>query len=626
MILRHLRYFATVAEEGSVASAARRLGVAQPALSRQIQSLERIVGFPLLLRERRGVQLSPAGEILLSGARELMAAIELSLQRARRSAEGQLGDVRIGLARSPLHDRRIGQALHALRAEYPEIAYTVTEIPSYRQPEALLADEVDVAVGMGATRGSETHDDEKGLRSELLHELSLNTVLLPVTHRLADRAELAPSDLRGELLITIDPGVATMFEAMFSELRRHDLLAHVETHRQIETIWNLVAAGRGWSIAASTFIERPPSGTVAIPLRGFDARMNVVARWRAADRSRLTSNVVTVIMRAFGGDIARRGRRATPASGMPVARTSLDIGRDVEMRQIRALLAAVDEGSLAEAAKRLRRTQSAISRQIRSLERTVGVPLLVREANGVSATAAGAIVADDAHRATTRFEQVLLQARRADRGFAGVCHVGSVPTEMSQDVLLATLRSLAQRTPAIAVEVQEMVSPRQVAALRNGEIDIGLALSSAGLVTDRSIASMRVVEDPMDCALLPATHPLASRVWLTPNELEVLPFLFIGRHVYPAFYDAVLQALENIGARPAIDESHDGPRALWSLVADGYGWTVGPRSVRTRPITGIVAVPVQGLHLPGGLDLLWRRNESNATVLTVLESFRGGRG
>ena len=91
MDLRHLRYFQAVAEELSFSKAARRLRVAQPALSRAVQELERDVGVSLIDRNRRATRLTPAGTVLLRETGVLLERLEDALRRVRRTASGAEG-------------------------------------------------------------------------------------------------------------------------------------------------------------------------------------------------------------------------------------------------------------------------------------------------------------------------------------------------------------------------------------------------------------------------------------------------------------------------------------------------------------------------------------------------------
>ena len=84
--LRHLRYFAAVADAGTFTRAAERLFVAQPTLSQQIHRLEQIVGTPLLHRRREGVQLTAAGTVLLAAARDVLAAAGHAVSQTRQAA------------------------------------------------------------------------------------------------------------------------------------------------------------------------------------------------------------------------------------------------------------------------------------------------------------------------------------------------------------------------------------------------------------------------------------------------------------------------------------------------------------------------------------------------------------
>ena len=86
MVLRQLRYFVVLAEELHFGRAAKRLAVAQPALSRQIQRLEREMGGALLVRAPQGTQLTEAGRVLFEEARALVSGVDAALQRVRTAA------------------------------------------------------------------------------------------------------------------------------------------------------------------------------------------------------------------------------------------------------------------------------------------------------------------------------------------------------------------------------------------------------------------------------------------------------------------------------------------------------------------------------------------------------------
>jgi DNA-binding transcriptional LysR family regulator len=113
--LRHLRYFAAVADAGSFTHAAERMFIAQPTLSQQIRRLEDIVGTPLLQRRREGLRLTPAGTVLLDACRTVLSLVDHGVNQTRRAAG--LGRPRLRVVLPPrLPDALAVEAASALRS------------------------------------------------------------------------------------------------------------------------------------------------------------------------------------------------------------------------------------------------------------------------------------------------------------------------------------------------------------------------------------------------------------------------------------------------------------------------------------------------------------------------------
>src|SRR5690348_4708021 len=113
--LRHLRYFAAVADAGSFTHAAEQMFIAQPPLSQQIRRLEEIVGTQLVQRRREGLLLTKAGAVLLDAARTVLSLVDHEVNRTRQAAG--LGRQRLRVAVPPrLPDALAIEAAAALRS------------------------------------------------------------------------------------------------------------------------------------------------------------------------------------------------------------------------------------------------------------------------------------------------------------------------------------------------------------------------------------------------------------------------------------------------------------------------------------------------------------------------------
>ena len=143
--LNQLRCFVTVAEELHFGRAAARLNMTQPPLSRQIQVLEHIIDAPLLERTSRSVKLTPAGRSFLPEARRILKLAESASQVARRIALGKTGSLKIGYTAAASYGF-LPDLISACRARLPEVDFSLKEMVSGEQLEALASGQIDAGL------------------------------------------------------------------------------------------------------------------------------------------------------------------------------------------------------------------------------------------------------------------------------------------------------------------------------------------------------------------------------------------------------------------------------------------------------------------------------------------------
>src|SRR5258708_30418822 len=139
MELRHLRYFVAVGEEQHYGRAAERLHVAQPALSRQIQDLEKEMGFLLFDRLPRGVRLNAAGKVFLGDARRILQDVVEAKLRAERIAHGQAGTLRIGIATAVSWHGLVVDSFREFRRRQPDAELELHHLLSVHPLQPLLS-------------------------------------------------------------------------------------------------------------------------------------------------------------------------------------------------------------------------------------------------------------------------------------------------------------------------------------------------------------------------------------------------------------------------------------------------------------------------------------------------------
>jgi DNA-binding transcriptional LysR family regulator len=260
----------------------------------------------------------------------------------------------------------------------------------------------------------------------------------------------------------------------------------------------------------------------------------------------------------------------------------------IELRLLRYFAAVAEEQHVGNAAARLFISQPALSQQIRALEDQVGVPLFVRHPRGVELTEAGAVLLQEARAVLGGSERLEATVEELRRGSATGLRVG-LPPGLHPTLLPALLEPLREREPEARIEVRELTTPEQIAALNDGSLDLGLVREP---VEGSRLARRTLLVEPLGVGL-PAGHPLAQREGVALRELAGQLFVCFPRQWAPSLHDVVVDALRRTEIEAPFQASeHLGTTV--GMVAAGHGltlatpqWLDGVAGIVWRPLTDV---------------------------------------
>ena len=254
MDLRQLRYFQAVAEELSFSRAAKRLHIAQPALSRAVQQLESSMGASLLERTRHHVRLTPAGAVLLREAQLLLQQADDLNSRVRRTAAGEEGELRLGYIGPPTQPF-LGRLLREYRRRYPRVSIHLEERTPERVWEMVARRRLSAAI----TRPVLVHE-AVGLSTIELHQERLG-VVVPSNHPFAQRRSLPWRALAREQLIVLArrEGIG-LHDAVIAGCRQAGVVPRFShTPSLIGAVMLYVEAGAGIGVVTESVVTPTPA-------------------------------------------------------------------------------------------------------------------------------------------------------------------------------------------------------------------------------------------------------------------------------------------------------------------------------------------------------------------------------
>ncbi|PKP94015.1 MAG: LysR family transcriptional regulator [Alphaproteobacteria bacterium HGW-Alphaproteobacteria-16] len=301
----------------------------------------------------------------------------------------------------------------------------------------------------------------------------------------------------------------------------------------------------------------------------------------------------------------------------------------MELRHLRYFRAIGREEHFGRAALGLRVAQPALTRQIRDLETELGVELFERLPRGVRLSSAGRAFLDEVEEILQQVDRAVDRARRMGSGHLGTIRVGLSEIIAAYHVISHGLRQFREMEPSVALDLRSLGSVNQIAALRDGALDVGLVYDAHLDERDGEALERACVGTGQTMLAVHESHPFATRASVTMAEIAEQPVLGPTRATAPGYYDRLMAACIQSGSAPRFVQECTTNSILYSLVAVGMGVGLvtapGPDAdaASGTPARDVRLVPIADLGLTFDVLLVWRARDRSAALRRFIDMMTG---
>jgi DNA-binding transcriptional LysR family regulator len=290
MELRHLRYFVEVAEAEGFGRAAQRLRVAQPALSRQIRDLENEIDVVLLHRLARGVRLTAAGTVFFDHAKRILAEVSEASERARRTALGQIGELKIGFNETVSWNPILPRCLRTYRATHPEVALQMLPMSSVDQLHALHEGQIEGGFLFYRPLWDRGLEGVPVIRDPIVLAVAESSPL-------ASRKALRLKDLATDVFFWFPRPMSPIYhDQVMDAFRRAGIEPRVSQEGTTETaLLGMVSTGTGFTFAPASARWRKPENVVLKPVKDLRVRVTLEFVWRPGHLSPAARQMIATV-------------------------------------------------------------------------------------------------------------------------------------------------------------------------------------------------------------------------------------------------------------------------------------------------------------------------------------------
>jgi DNA-binding transcriptional LysR family regulator len=282
------------------------------------------------------------------------------------------------------------------------------------------------------------------------------------------------------------------------------------------------------------------------------------------------------------------------------------------------VLAVAEEGSISRAARRLGTDKSFLTKQISTLETSLGVHIFERTPRGIDLTAAGKLVLPEIVTALRHAERALDLARYCGKTSRGPFRLGYSPYVNSavlpalQQIDLSKLEARRMRgrdATEPRIHLETAVTPKLIERVCRGRLHAALGIHP---VQDQDLWVETVSQEPFSICM-PKNHLLAQRPSVAVRDMHGQLVFWIPRAAHPAFYDRTVEYIRSMGAEPVFHEVPSLAHAM-SIVASGFGVALLPQSFARLAYAGVVFKTVADRLLQIETAIFARRSIMNGVL------------
>lgn len=297
----------------------------------------------------------------------------------------------------------------------------------------------------------------------------------------------------------------------------------------------------------------------------------------------------------------------------------------MDIRHLRSFVVLAEELHFGRAADRLGLSQPPLSQQIQALEADLGAALFARTSRRVDLTDVGRIFLVEARAAIDRFDRAVAAGRRAAKGELGEIRISFTSSAPLSDAMPGLIRAFRHARPDVHLTLQEMLSQHQLAALREGTMDVAFLRGPGNFVAgDTSIETIELGREEV-LLFMAKGHPLAQTPpdrRIAMGELVGEPFVHFARESGATTYAQLYDLCRAAGFEPVIAQEAREAATLVSLVAAGLGLTLLATSFRAIDLPNVVT---RRLAEPAPTLSTWiahRRGDTAPAVRAFVETAR----